>query len=291
MNANKRTKSIAMEMLWPALRIIIGVYVGLCLFLFLFQSRYVYYPSRKTGSTPGSIGLKFDDLRIKTKDGETITGWFVPAGNGGQETNVVRTVLVCHGNAGDIGGRVDNVKTFHDMGYNVLMFDYRGYGGSTGKPSEQGTYNDVLACWDYLKTEKNVSAQDVILYGQSLGGAVATWLAEQIKPGALILESTLTSVPAIAVKMFPYLPVRLLCTFKYDSLSRIENIHCPVLIAHSSDDEMIPFAHGQKLLKAANEPKQFVEMKGDHNSCSIDYDPSYRRIAGEFLEKYKKSNE
>jgi len=268
------------------LRIVIGAYVGFCLFIFFWQSRYVYYPGRHIDNTPDSISLEFENVSVQTQDGETITGWYVPAGKSGSEAKKSHTVLVCHGNGGDIGDRVDTVKTLHDMGFNVLMFDYRGYGTSTGKPSEQGTYYDALACWNYLKTEKKAEAQDVIVFGQSLGGAIASWLAEQVHPGALMMESTLTSATAMAAKMFPYLPVRLFCSFKYDSLSRIGKIHCPVLIAHSRDDGTVPFEHGQKLFAAANEPKRFIEMTGDHNSCGIDFDSSYRRIAAEFLGKY-----
>jgi uncharacterized protein len=286
----KKTRLSVMEIIWPVLRITISVYIGLCLFVFLWQSRYVYYPDRKIDYTPESIGLWFENVSIQTQDGETITGWFVP-GNGSdgrteKETKKIRTILVCNGNGGDIGDRVDSVKTFHDMGFNVLMFDYRGYGASTGKPTEQGTYLDVLSAWNYLKGDKKISPQDIIIFGQSLGGAVAIWLAEQVNPGILIIESTFTSAADMGAKMFPYLPIRLFCRFKYDSLLRIGKIHCPVLIAHSRDDDVVPFRHGQRLFKAANEPKRFVEMRGTHNSCGIDFDAVYRRIAVEFVNHY-----
>ena len=267
-------------------RIVVGVYVGLCLCVFLWQSRYVYYPGKTIDDTPDSVGLGFEHMRVKTRDGETITGWFVPAGKGGVDFEKALSVVVCHGNGGDVGDRVDQVKRFHEMGFNVLIFDYRGYGTSTGKPSEQGTYSDALAAWNYLNTERKIEPKRIVVFGQSLGGAVGSWLAEQVEPGALILESTLTSAVDMAAKMFPYLPVRLFCAFKYDSLSRIGKIQCPVIVAHSRVDETIPFEHGQRLFKAANEPKLFVELGGEHNSSGIEFDPLYRGAIMEFLKKH-----
>jgi len=279
-----------MEIMWSIVRIAVAAYLLLCLFIFLFQPRYVYYPGRTIDDTPESMGLAFEDLSLQTQDGETITGWFVPAGAGrGGSTNrpmSQRTVLVCHGNGGDIGDRVDTVKTFHDMGLNVLMFDYRGYGLSTGKPSEKGTYLDALSAWNYLKAERKIEPRNIAVFGQSLGGAVAVWLSEQVTPGALILESTFTSAPEMASQMFPFLPVRLFCRFKYDSLKRVGKVNCPVLIAHSRDDEMVPFEQGRRLFETAREPKQFVEMTGTHNECGIDFDSAYRAIAAEFINRH-----
>ena len=282
----ERARSITMDIFWMVVRIAVGVYVGLCLFVFLWQSRYVYYPGRTIDDTPASAGLDFEDLTVQSQDGETIAGWFVPAGKGGVDSDKAWSVIVCHGNGGDIGDRVDQVKRFHEMGLNVLIFDYRGYGTSTGKSSEQGTYYDALAVWNYLKDGKKIEPRRIVVFGQSLGGAVASWLAEQVAPGALILESTFTSALDMGAKMFPYLPVKLFCTFKYDSLSRIGKIRCPVIVAHGRSDDMIPFEYGRRLFMAANEPKLFVELIGDHNSSGVEFDSSYRTAIKEFLKKY-----
>lgn len=275
-----------MEIFWMLVRITVGVYIGLCLFVFLGQSRYVYYPGRTVDSTPGSAGLDFENVSVQTQDGETIAGWFVLAGKDAADKVNALSVLICHGNGGDIGDRVDQVRRFHDMGFNVLIFDYRGYGTSTGKPTEKGTYYDAMAVWQYLTAEKKIEPRKIVIFGQSLGGGIASWLAEQVHPGALILESTLTSALDMGRRMFPYLPVRLFCTFKYDSLSRVGRIRCPMIVAHSIDDMTVPFEHGQRLFKAANEPKMFVEMRGDHNSCGIEFDSSYRVLAVDFLKKH-----
>lgn len=148
------------------------------------------------------------------------------------------------------------------MGLNVMIFDYAGYGDSSGKPTEFGTYIDSLAAWNYLVTNKNIEAQNVAIYGESLGGAVAAWLAEKAQPGALILDSTFTSAPDMGKKMFPFLPIRWLSKFKYDTLERIRRVGCPMLIAHSENDEMIPCAQGLRLLEAAKQPKQFHQDGG-----------------------------
>ena len=256
-------------------------YAGFCLFVYLRQSSYVYYPDRRIAMTPADLGMKFDDLRLKTKDGETIMAWFVPAA----VTNPpVPTILFCHGNAGDIGDRVEPVLTFRNLGLNVLLFEYRGYGASTGKPSENGTYLDAMAAWNYLTVERGIAPETIVLYGHSLGGAVAAWLATQVKPGALVLESTFSSVPDMAREIFPLLPpIRALTRIRYDTLSAVKRIACPVLIAHGPADEVIPYKHGRRLFEAAHEPKRFVELAGDHNAGGMEVDMEYRKAFSEFV--------
>ena len=187
-------------LLLSAFRIAGAVYLGLCLLLMLRQSRYVYHPDRTVSLTPDRIGLAYEALRLKTEDGETLAAWWIPA------QRAAPTLLFFHGNAGDIGDRLGSIRTFHDMGLNVLIFDYRGYGESTGKPSEPGTYADAMAAWTYLNAERGIPPSRIVVFGRSLGGAVASWLAARVDPGALILESTFTSAPAMAHGMFPFLP-------------------------------------------------------------------------------------
>jgi uncharacterized protein len=254
-------------------------YVVLCFLVYFRQASYMYYPDKKVGLTPDYFKVRYDNVKLKTRDGETIAAWLVPA-----ESD--QAVIFCHGNAGNISHRLDSIAMFHNMGYNVLIFDYRGYGESSGKPTEQGTYQDALAAWDYLTRARKVRAVDIALYGESLGGAVATWLAERVHPGALVLDSTFTSAPDMARKMFPFLPIRLLCKFQYDSISRIGKAGCPVLIAHSRKDEMIPFACGKRLFEAAKQPKQFVEMAGLHNDGGIMSDTNHIKVVEEFLAKH-----
>ncbi len=271
------------EIVWPIIRIAAAVYIGLSILVYVRQTKYVYYPSRKVIDNPSDINLHFEDVLLKTQDGETISCWYVPSG--GYEGSG-RMVIFSHGNAGNIGDRLGTIEVFHRMGYDVMVYDYRGYGASTGTPTEQGTYWDALAVWNYVKGEKGIPPEKIVLFGRSLGGAISAWLAEQVGPGALVLESAFRSAPAMARKMFPYLPINLICKFDYNNEERLKNITCPIVVAHSVDDEMIPFSHGQKLYERAGEPKMFVEMRGGHNSGGLDADSAYQARLKEFLAEH-----
>lgn len=252
-------------------------YIGLGLLLYLKQSRFIYYPSKIVSVSPADIRLPFEDLRLLTSDGVSIAAWYVPAENTG------KTVLFFHGNGGNMGGRIDLVQAMHEMGLNVLIIDYRGYGNSEGRPSEEGTYLDADAAWQYLTGKLGVPGSDIVIYGRSLGGAVACWLAAEKAPAALVLESTFTSIPDMAAGQYPFLPVRLFCRFGYTTTDNVQNVRCPVLISHGRDDRVVPYEHGRKILDAANAPKQFVELTEGHNVCSLAVDWDYRDAFEEFI--------
>ena len=282
-----KARSSRSFVLLSVVKIAVVAYLGSSLLLLVRQASYVYYPEKPVGLTPAYFKLDYEDVRFQTTDGETIAAWYVPASDDADTVAGRRlTVLFSHGNAGNIGGRLDSLRTFHQLGFNVLLFDYRGYGDSTGKPTEQGTYEDVRAAWDYLVKERGMAAGDILLFGRSLGGAVVSWLAEQVTPGALILESTFTSAPDMGKKMFPVLPVALFCRFKYNTLACLARVDCPVVIAHGVDDKTVPFLHGQRLFEAAKEPKLFVEMTGGHNGGGLDVDPVYQKALMAFLEEH-----
>jgi fermentation-respiration switch protein FrsA (DUF1100 family) len=247
-------------LLWSVGRIALASYLGLLVLMYFRQAKLIYYPSRALTSTPATAALEYEEVSVRTSDGESIHGWFVPA-----EASTV-TVLFCHGNAGNIWDRIDVIWMIHDMGFNVCIFDYRGYGRSTGTPTEAGTYLDAEAVWAYLAETRGLAAGKLVVWGESLGGGVASWLAERKRPGALILESTFTTLPDMAARVYPFLPVRWLCRYRYPTVSRLPSISCPVMIAHSPDDEMIPFSMAQKLYLAAREPKQLFTLKGSHNT-------------------------
>lgn len=269
-----------MEIAGSVLRVAVVSYVGLALFMFFRQSKYLYFPSRELGVTPATTRLPYEDMTVKTADGETVHGWFVPA------PASRGTVLFCHGNAGNIGSRLDGIWRFHDLGLDVCIFDYRGYGRSTGKPSEEGTYRDVDAVWTWLMAAKKIPPGRVVVFGESLGGAVAAWVAEQKGPGAVILESTFTSVPDMAARLYPFLPARWLCRIHYPTLERMARIRCPVLVAHSPDDELIPFSHGRKLFEAAREPKVFLALKGSHNMGREETGRAYDEALDAFITRF-----
>jgi len=206
------------------------------------------------------VDLDYEDVRLRTSDNVGIHGWWVPA-----KAAARGAVLILHGNAGNISHRLEYLAMFHRLGYSTLIVDYRGYGTSDGTPSEDGTYRDAEAAWQHLVQARQVKPGDVVLFGESLGGGVATWLALQHPPRALLLASTFTSAPDLGAEVYPWLPVRLLARVDYNNLDRIRRIAVPVLIAHSRTDDIIPFRHGQRLFDAASEPKQFLELAGGHN--------------------------
>jgi len=259
------------------LKIAVAVYVGLCILLFFRQSHMVYFPLAPVTQKPSDVGLAYESVTLMTADGVRLAGWFVPC------EGARGTVLMCHGNGGNIGDRLHPIGLFHELGLNVLIFDYRGYGESAGKPSEEGTYQDARAAWQYLVEKRNTPPDKIVIFGRSLGGAVATGLAERVTPAALILEATFTSIPDMGARLYPWLPIRLLSRYRYNTLARLEQIHCPVLIAHSRDDEMIPFEQGQRLFAAAHEPKTFFELAGNHNEGEVLTSPAYRQALDAFM--------
>lgn len=253
-------------------------YAVILLLVFLFQSRLVYFPEveRALVATPRAIGLDFEEVRLAA-DGGTVHGWWVPA------TAARGAVLVLHGNAGNISHRLEYLTMFNRLGYATLIVDYRGYGRSSGTPSEDGTYRDGEAAWRYLTEIRKFAPRDIVLFGESLGGGVATWLALQHPPRALVLASTFTSVPDLGAQVYPWLPVRWLARIEYGNRARIGQIAAPVLIAHSRNDDIVPFSHGQALFDAAREPKQFLELRGGHNDGFIFAREEWVREVGAFL--------
>ena len=258
------------------------VYGCVVALVFAFQSHLVYYPqaAREGDLTPQTYGLAYEAVAIATEDGEKLAAWWVPA------ERARGTVLVFHGNAGNISHRLDYLRMFRGLRYSTLIIDYRGYGASTGSPSEEGTYRDAEAAWRYLTEARGVPAADIVLFGESLGAAVASWLATRHTPRALVLASTFTSALDLGAEVYWFLPVRLISRFRYDNLSHLAAVRAPVLIAHSRNDEIVPFAHGQRLYAAAHEPKQFLELTGGHNTGFIFMRPEWVRVLAEFLDRH-----
>jgi fermentation-respiration switch protein FrsA (DUF1100 family) len=256
-------------------------YAGLAALVYFQQDRLLYYPNmgREIAATPARLGLGFEDLAIGTEDGETLHAWWIPA------RNARGAVLLFHGNAGNISHRLDYAEMFDALDFSTLLVEYRGYGRSTGSPSEQGTYRDAAAGWRWLTETKGIPAGDIVLFGESLGGAVAAWLAARDPPGALVLASTFTSVPDLAAQIYSFLPVRLLSRYRYDTLDALARVRAPVLVAHSRDDEIVPYSHGERLFAAAREPKSFLELRGGHNDGFIFTRPEWVSALGAFLEQ------
>lgn len=268
-----------MRMLSNFLIILLAAYLFLVLLVYWVQSHLVYFPDKQLSNTPGALGLEYTSTSIPTSDGETLHGWWVPV------ADAKGTVLLFHGNAGNISHRINYLTMFSKLGYNTLLLDYRGYGQSSGKPSESGTYLDAQAAWRYLTETKGIAPERIVLFGESLGGAIAAWLAVKEKPGLLVLASAFTSVPELAAEFYPFLPVRWISQFNYNTLKTLQAVHCPVFIAHSPQDDIVPFHHGQRLFQAAHEPKQFLELEGSHNTGFIFMQPVWKKALGIFMDE------
>lgn len=249
--------------------IVVSVWILLSLLLYIFQPKFVYFPYPDLAATPADAGLKYEEVNLTTSDQLKINGWFMP------HDRPRATLLFLHGNGGNISHRLEKLLIFDQLGLAVFIIDYRGYGSSEGTPSEQGTYLDADAAWDYLTKDKGIPASRIIIYGESLGGAVAAWLATRHTAGALLLESAFTSVGDMGKHYYPYLPVKLLARIKYPTLERISNVHCPVLVIHSVTDDIVPYSHGRKIYAAAHEPKSFLEINGDHNNGFLQSESNY----------------
>jgi hypothetical protein len=241
------------------------------------QESLIFFPDRHVRFTPADLGMAFGDVRLETSDGVTLAAWWVPAPQG-------RGALIfSHGNAGNMGDRVGKLRLFHDLGLSVLAFDYRGYGASQGKPSEDGTAHDMDAAVAHVRDSRGVPLDRTVFYGESLGGAVVIEAATRFPPAALVAESTFTSARAMARRHYPFVPPALV-RVGYDSLSRVRRLACPTLFLHGPADTIVPFEMGEALFRAAPEPKRFATLVGDHNSGGILESPEACRKLAEFLD-------
>lgn len=224
------------------------------------EKTLIYYPDKYIEATPAEYGLAFEEVFFLTSDGMELHGWWIPAGGGGAARP---TILWMHGNAGNISHRLHNARLLHDrLDVNIFLFDYREYGLSQGEVSEEGTYTDADGALAYLMSRPDLDSSRLVYFGRSVGAAVAVELARRRAPAALILESPMTSIRAMARAIFPWLPVGSLLSTKYDSLAKIGALRVPLLVLHGTADEIVPFAQGQELFEAANEPKRFYAIEG-----------------------------
>ena len=228
--------------------------VGLLVYVKVFEHRLIFFPDHEMAGTPAP---PFEDVFFDALDGTRLHGWWLSA------PGAAGALIVSHGNAGNISHRaVAGDFLREELGINVFMYDYRGYGRSDGSPSEEGTYSDIRGAYSQVRS-RGFKPESIILMGQSLGTAVTVDLAAAEKVGGVILEAPFTSVAGMARRFWWSLPVRSLLTTKYDSLSKIASVKSPVVIVHATGDSVIPHALGRQLFEAANAPKQFFEVRAD----------------------------
>ena len=227
----------------------------------LFERAFIFYPERHLSGFPSDDGMEYQDITLRGPDEMTIHGWFIP-GRG------KAVVLFFHGNGGNISHRIEKTRLLFYPEISSLMIDYHGYGRSDGIPSEGACYLDALTSWDYLVFERHFESNQIILFGESLGGAVAVDLAARKEVGGIILESTFPDIGVVANRFFPGLSVFL--KRKFDSLSKISRVRAPLLQLHGDQDDLVPYELGQRLFEAANEPKEFFAIKGAHHNDTYD---------------------
>ena len=243
----------------------------------------MFIPDKSLDLMPSYINTNWEDVYFQTEDGVKINGWFSPANPENP------TVLFLHGNAGNIGDRVWFLQFLNNLGLSCFIIDYRGYGKSTGKPSEDGINQDAIAAYEYLTQKRNIPGDMIILWGTSLGGAPATYIASKKKCGALILFSSFTNASDMASIVMPFAPfLKSFMKVKYDNIGRLREINIPVFIIHAKNDSITPHWMGEKLYSTANEPKKFLSLSySDHAIISEeDY-----RILGRTVLEFAKSLE
>lgn len=243
--------------------IIVGIaaflYIAAAAALYVFQRNLIYYPD-PVHHTPSKAGLSgVREVILTTPDGERLIAWHAEAGPGQP------TLLYFHGNVGGLASRADRVARFAQAGYGVFMLSYRGYSGSTGKPSEAAIIGDAALAYRYLR-DLGLSSSGIVAYGESLGTGVAVQLAAAHPVAALILDAPYTSLPAIGKTLYPFMPVETFMTDRFDSKRHIASVNAPLLILHGSNDHTIPIELGEALFNAATEPKTFVPLDGAGHS-------------------------
>jgi fermentation-respiration switch protein FrsA (DUF1100 family) len=257
---------------------IVITFILLTVYIKYLENRGIFYPAKNIEATPDQINLSFEDIYIDTKDKFKINAWFIP------NSNAKYTLIFCHGNAGNIGDRLDKIGLLHGLGMNIFIIDYRGFGRSQGKVSESGIYLDAKAAYDYLLNSRKIKCEHIILYGESIGSAVVIDLAAREKIGGLIVEGAFSKGRDMAKKIYPFLPAFLFSNI-FDSLSKIKKVNASKLFIQSENDEIVPFALAKKLYDAAQEPKRLVKIIGGHNTAFLDSQPLFLAAVGSFMKE------
>lgn len=255
------------------------------LFIRVIENKFIFFPFKYPQGYwhPEAFGLQAEDCYFQTSDGLKLHGWLV------KNEQALATLLWFHGNAGNITDRLDNLARLARLPLNVFIFDYRGYGRSQGSPDEPGIYLDAEAAYDFLVSVRGVKPERLILFGRSLGGAVAVDLAAKRPCAGLILESTFTSAKDMAKASFGPLPIYWFIKTRLNSIDKIKRVHVPVLIIHGNSDHTVPIKLGKKLFEAANPPKEFYAIEGaDHNDTYVVGGEAYFQKIVEFIKSVVK---
>jgi hypothetical protein len=262
------------------LALIGGLYVLLLAGVWGLQDNILFgRRSSELSTNPSAKGWPFEDVWLDVAGGRT-HGWWVPV------ENARGAVLYSHGSGVNIGHYIEDAVFFRELGLSVLLYDYGGYGLSTGKPSESRCCADARAMWDHLVQTRKIAPDKIVIAGSSLGGGVTADLAAHVSPAAVILESTFTTIPDTICDTYPFIPAQWLSHIYFRSIDKVGGIKCPVLISHSKQDTVVPFSHGQRLYERVNAPKMFVEIHGGHSGGKFESKDIYAPALKEFFAQH-----
>jgi fermentation-respiration switch protein FrsA (DUF1100 family) len=254
-------------MSWTIAAVAVVMYLGLLALLRLYESRLIYFPGQQRSliPPPAWLHLPVQRVEIPTEDGVTLVSWLIPA----DSDSIPLWLLICHGNAGNLSefDRPVHYAGLRRLGLSLLAFDYRGYGESGGVASEEGLYRDARGAYRYLREKLGVPADHIIVFGHSLGSAVAVDLVSRVPAAGLILDGALTSAVDRGQELYPYIPVRWIAASRFSAIEKIGRVTAPKLFLHAVGDDVIPLAHGRRLFDAAPGPKTFVELQGGHGDA------------------------
>ncbi len=274
------------------------LYVSACLFLLIRQNRLIFFPSREISAIPTDFQMDYQEVWLPVISGENpseattekVHGWWIPtAADGRSPIKSEWVLLFLHGNSDNISENLEHSNRFHQLGFSVFIVDYRGYGLSQGKfPTESTVYEDVDAAWNYLVEQRGIPPEKIVIYGHSLGGAIAIDLASrQPNAAGAIIEASFTSMRDMVDYQYPYFnifPIDLILTHRFDSISKIKKLKMPVLFTHGTADETVPIYMSQELFNAANEPKKlFIVPNADHNNIAKVSGEKYFETIREFM--------
>ncbi len=256
-------KTLRRVLIWSFALALIG-YGGIVVWFSAHESKFLFFPGKNIETSPEAFGIVYGQVTVPSTDSVKLVCWIIPSA----DTSTL-WLLYLHGNAGNVGkrGYVEHYAQLHKLGLNILAVDYRGYGESSGNPSEQGLYDDARAGYEYLRSAQRVPAERIIVYGYSLGSGVAVDLASNVPTAALIVEGSFTSIPDVGQEHYPYLPVRLVARSQFASKLKIGAIVAPKLFIHAVDDHTVPIQYGRELFEIAAAPKTFLEVKGGHDTA------------------------
>ena len=245
--------------------------------VFALQRWIIFKPSRQFIGVPSELRLPYENILLTTASGVSIRGWCL------EPPDSRKFILFFAGSIGNISHELSTIAFLGSLGAAVAIVDYPGFGRSGGHPSERGCYEAAQAIWNYAVTMRRRKPQDIVLFGRSLGAAVAAWLASRCSCSALICHSGFTSIPDVAARNYPLLPARYFCYFRFNTSENLHRCSCPVLLLHSETDTVIPFRHGLQLFETALEPKQLLRLCGTHYGNEWQVTPALRQALLAFL--------